>query len=69
MNQILMSESYNISPEIKRKRLVYKVNFFISLILIIILFSYYAYAEYSKYVEEEQAKQVLNSINFQHIFF
>ena len=49
-----MSDSYNISPEVKRKRLVYKVNFFISLILIIILFSYYAYAEYSKYVEEEQ---------------
>ena len=64
MNQILMSDSYNISPEVKKKRLVYKVNFFISLILIIILFSYYAYAEYSKYVEEEQAKQVLSSINF-----
>ena len=64
MNQILMSESYSVSPEIKRKRLIYKVNFFISLILIIILFSYYAYAEYSKYVEEEQAKQVLSSINF-----
>ena len=64
MNQILMFEKYNVSPEIKRKRLIYKVNFFIALILIIILFSYYAYAEYSKYVEEEQAKQVLNSINF-----
>ena len=33
MNQILMSESYSVSPEIKRKRLIYKVNFFISLIL------------------------------------
>ena len=64
MNQILMFEKYNVSPEIKRKRLIYKVNFFIALILIIILFSYYAYAEYSKYVEEEQAKQVLSSINF-----
>ena len=50
MNQILMFEKYNVSPEIKRKRLIYKVNFFIALILIIILISYYAYAEYSKYV-------------------
>ena len=63
-NQILVSEAFYITPEVRRKKLMYKINFFIALILMIVLFSYYAYAEYNKYRDDENAKQVLSSLNF-----
>lgn len=63
-NQILASEAFYVTPEMKRKRMIYKINFFVALILMIILFSYYAYAEYNKFLDEEEAKQVLSSLNF-----
>ena len=64
MNQILVSEALYITPEMKKKKRIYKINFFIALILMVILFSYYAFAEYNKYKEEEHAKQVLSSLDF-----
>ena len=43
-NQILVSEAFYVTPEMKKKKLMYKINFFVALILMIVLFSYYAYA-------------------------
>lgn len=63
-NQILVSEAFYVTPEMKKKKLMYKINFFVALILMIVLFSYYAYAEYNKFKDEEKAKQVLASLNF-----
>lgn len=45
MNQILVTEKLYITPEIKRKKRMYKIRFFLSVFLICILFSYYIYAE------------------------
>lgn len=64
MNQILISETLYVTPEIKRKKIIYKINFFIAVILMIILFCYYAYAEYSRYKDSNESKQILESLSF-----
>ena len=48
MNQILVSEKLYVTPELKKKKKLYKFNFVTSIILVIILFSYYVYAEYDR---------------------
>jgi len=48
MNQILISEKIYVTPELKRNKKLYKVNFIVSLMLAVILFSYYVYAEYKR---------------------
>jgi sortase A len=64
MNQILISEKVYITPELKRKKRMYKVDFFISVFLVFILSSYYIYAEYDKGKGEQQAQEILSSLNF-----
>lgn len=46
MNQILISEKIYVTPELKRKKKLYKFNFVASVILVLILFGYYVRAEY-----------------------
>lgn len=65
MNQILVSEKLYITPELKRKKKMYKIDFFISVFLIAILFSYYIYAEYDKNKNEEISKEILSSMTFE----
>jgi LPXTG-site transpeptidase (sortase) family protein len=65
MNQILVSEKLYITPELKRKKKMYKIDFFISIFLIVILFSYYIYAEYDKNKNEEISKEILSSMTFE----
>ena len=64
MNQILISEKVYITPELKRKKRMYKIDFFISVFLVFILSSYYIYAEYDKNKSEEKAQEVLSSVRF-----
>lgn len=64
MNQILISETLYVTPEIRRKKIIYKINFFIALFLMIILFFYYIYAEYDRYLDEQKSEQVLSSLKF-----
>ena len=49
MNQILITEKLYITPELKRKKKLYKIDFIVSIFLLCLLFSYYIYAEYDKY--------------------
>ena len=65
MNQILVSEKLYITPELKRKKRMYKIDFFISIFLIAILFSYYIYAEYDKNKNEEISQEILSSLTFE----
>lgn len=65
MNQILVSEKLYITPELKRKKRMYKIDFFISIFLICILFSYYIYAEYDKNKNEAISQQILSDLSFQ----
>lgn len=48
MNQILVSEKLYVTPELKKKKRLYKFNFIVSIMLIILLFGYYVYAEYDR---------------------
>lgn len=59
MNQILVTEKLYVTPELKRKKKIYKINFFLSVFLICLLFSYYIYAEYDKNKSEEVSQEIL----------
>lgn len=63
MNQILVTQKLYITPELKRKKKMYKIDFIISIFLIIVLFSYYVYCEYDKNKSEQVSKDILASID------
>ena len=63
MNQILTTEKIYVTPELKRKKKLYKINFFLSVFLICLLFSYYIYAEYDRNKNEEVSQEILAKIN------
>lgn len=65
MNQILISEKLYITPELKKKKKMYKIDFFISVFLVYILFSYYIYAEYDKNKNEAISQEILSNIEFE----
>lgn len=58
MNQILVTEKLYITPEIKKKKRMYKVRFFLSVFFICILCSYYIYAESDRNKSEEVSHQI-----------
>lgn len=66
MNQILISEKLYITPELKKKKKMYKIDFFISVFLVCILFSYYIYAEYDKNKNEAISQEILSNIEFEN---
>ena len=63
MNQILVTEKLYITPEIKRKKKMYKIRFCISIFVICMLFSYYIYAEHDKDKSEAVSKDILAEVN------
>lgn len=65
MNQILVTEKLYVTPELKRKKRIYKLELFLSVFLICLLFSYYIYAEYDRNKSEEVSKEILAEIKEQ----
>lgn len=63
MNQILVTEKFYITPEIKRKKRMYKIGFFLSVFLICVLCSYYIYAENDRNKSEEVSHQILAQLS------
>lgn len=61
MNQILVSEKLYVTPELKKKKKLYKFNFIVSIMLVIILFSYYVYAEYDRN-SSDKSEEILSSL-------
>ena len=59
MNQILVTKKLYITPELKKKKKVYKFNFIFSIFLIGILMSCYIYAEYDRNKSEEVSQEIL----------
>ena len=59
MNQILVTQKLYITPELKRKKKIYKVYFFLSIFLVIVLISFYIYAEYDRNKSEEASQEIL----------
>lgn len=62
MNQILVTEKLYITPELRRKRKIYKMGFFLSVFLVTLLFSFYIYAEYDRSRSEEVSQEILSEI-------
>ena len=65
MNRILVTEKLYVTPELKRKKRIYKIELFLSVFLICLLFSYYIYAEYDRNKSEEVSKEILAEIKEQ----
>lgn len=63
MNQILVTEKLYITPELKRKKKIYKLNFFLSVFLVFVLISFYIYAEYDRNKSEETSQAILSDFN------
>ena len=59
MNQILVTEKIYVTPELKRKKRMYKR---LSIFIIITLFSIYIYAEYDRYRDEDISRDILSVI-------
>ncbi len=62
MNQILITEKLYITPELRRKKKIYKVHFILSIFLVCILCSVYIYAEYDRNKSEEVSQDILESM-------
>ena len=60
MNQILVTEKIYVTPELKRKKKIYKILFILSIFLILLLFSIYVYAEYDRNKQEEISGDILS---------
>ena len=61
MNQILVSQKLYVTPELKRKKKFYKLEFLLSIFVFCLLISFYIYAEYDKNKSEETGKIMLSS--------
>ena len=66
VNQILVTQKIYVTPELRRKKKIYKLNFFLSVFLVCSLFSYYIYAEYDRNKNEEVSKEILASIDLEY---
>ena len=60
MNQILVTEKVYVTPELKRKKKMYKFLFMISIFSIISLFSVYIYAEYDRSKDASISEDILS---------
>ena len=65
MNQILVTDKLYVTPEIKRKKFIYKIEFFLSVFSIFLLFSYYIYAEYDRNKSEQVSREILASLKYE----
>lgn len=63
MNQILITQKLYITPELKRKKKVYKFNFFLSVFLLVSLISVGIYAEYDRGKSAEASQEILGDFN------
>lgn len=62
MNQILVTKKLYVTPELKRKKKIYKFDFILSIFLVIVLISVYIYAEYDRNKTEETSQEILEEM-------
>lgn len=66
MNQILVTKKLYVTPELKRKKKIYKFDFILSIFLVIVLISVYIYAEYDRNKTEETSQQILEEMKIEN---
>lgn len=64
MNQILVSEKLYVTPEMKKKKVFFRIQFFLSVFLLCLLSSCYIYAEYDRQKNEKVSQEILSNIEF-----
>lgn len=64
MNQILVSQKVYVTPAMKKKKVFFKIEFFLSIFLLVALSSYCIYAEYDRNKDEAVSKDILEQIEF-----
>lgn len=62
MNQILVTKKLYITPELKRKKKIYKFDFLLSIFLVFVLISACIYAEYDRNKSEEVSQEILENL-------
>lgn len=62
MNQILVSEKLYVTPELKRKKKLYKFNFIISILFVLALFGYYVYGEFDR-TSADKSEEIMSQID------
>lgn len=67
INQILVTDKVIMTPDFKKKKKLYKVNFILSSFLACVLFSYGVYAEYDRNKSEEVSKEILAGLPIQEV--
>lgn len=65
MNQILIDEKLYVTPDMKKKKKLFKIEFFLSVFLLCVLSSYAIYAEYDRNKSEQVSQEILDGIEFQ----
>lgn len=65
MNQILIDEKLYVTPELKKKKKMFKIEFFLSVFLLCVLSSYAIYAEYDRNKSEQVSQEILAGISFE----
>lgn len=63
MNQILVTKKLYITPELKKKKKLYKFEFFLSVFLVCVLLSAYIYAEYDRNKSEQVSHEILANLD------
>ena len=63
MNQILVTKKLYITPELKRKKKIYKFDFLLSVFLVCILISFCIYAEYARNRDEQVSQEILANMD------
>lgn len=64
MNQILIDKKLYVTPDMKKKKKIFKFEFFLSVFLLCILSSYAIYAEYDRNKSEEVSQEILDGMEF-----
>lgn len=64
MNQILVTERIYVTPELKRKKKMYRLGFILCIMVIVVLTALYIYSEYERYMSTTVADDLLSNINF-----
>ena len=67
MNQILVTQKLYITPELHRKKKIYKIMLFLSVFLVCLFSTYYIYAEYDRSRSEEVSQEILLDIRFESL--
>ena len=59
MNQILVTKKLYVTPELKKRKKMYKIDFFLSIFLVVALISAYIYAEYDRSRSEDMIGEIM----------